>query len=333
MREAALPPQWACLTGKVLFVQQHSPTEWSSTCPECGGDVHPSGEWPDRCRLFVDEQKLHSQTRYAIMRASLQDTPACVLFLPCDFTPPYIGISGKAWGFSLTRRVATRAACLGETSDKFQALPFPGMNRRLKMLKQCSKCGQIKPLHDFYRNTGSPDGFRPDCKACERKPHATQAEKFWRYVDKRSDNECWEWTRTLSNKGYGRFWINNKHVLAHRYAYEQTNGHIPNGMEVCHKCDNPKCVNPAHLFLGTHTDNMRDAKAKGRTAVPSPMGRFAPRRGADNPATKLSGQAVKEIRDAYAEGRGSYMALAQRYGVCGSTIANIIKGRTWRHLR
>jgi len=55
MREAALPPQWACLTGKVLFVQQHTPTEWSSTCPECGGAVHPSGEWPDRCRLFADE--------------------------------------------------------------------------------------------------------------------------------------------------------------------------------------------------------------------------------------------------------------------------------------
>jgi len=55
MREAALPPQWACLAGKVLFVQQHSPTEWSSTCPECGGAVHPSGEWPDRCRLFADE--------------------------------------------------------------------------------------------------------------------------------------------------------------------------------------------------------------------------------------------------------------------------------------
>lgn len=55
MREASLPPQWACLTGKVRFVQQHSPTEWSATCPECGGDVHPSGEWPDRCRLFADE--------------------------------------------------------------------------------------------------------------------------------------------------------------------------------------------------------------------------------------------------------------------------------------
>lgn len=55
MRESALPPQWTCLTGKVRYVQQHSPTEWSATCPECGGDVHPSGEWPDNCRLFTGE--------------------------------------------------------------------------------------------------------------------------------------------------------------------------------------------------------------------------------------------------------------------------------------
>jgi hypothetical protein len=55
MRESPLPPQWACLQGRVHYVQQHTPTEWSSTCPECGGDVHPSGEWPDRCRLFADE--------------------------------------------------------------------------------------------------------------------------------------------------------------------------------------------------------------------------------------------------------------------------------------
>lgn len=95
------------------------------------------------------------------------------------------------------------------------------------------------------------------------------ADRFWSHVE-RGDEGCWEWQggRRLaghqSEKGYGYFWLNNGYVRAHRMAWELTNGPIPDDMVVCHKCDNPPCVRPDHLFLGTHGDNHRDAMVKGR---------------------------------------------------------------------
>ncbi len=94
------------------------------------------------------------------------------------------------------------------------------------------------------------------------------AERFWPKVDKRGDDECWEWTGGRHPSGYGQIWIGGKygsHIYAHRASWE-INGHkIPDGMCVLHHCDNPPCVNPAHLFIGTQADNMRDKQAKGRT--------------------------------------------------------------------
>lgn len=89
--------------------------------------------------------------------------------------------------------------------------------------------------------------------------------RFWAKVDRTDD--CWTWTAATTGSGYGRFGHQNARggwVAAHRFAYELANGPIPDGMFVCHKCDNPPCVNPSHLFLGTHQDNMRDMDAKGR---------------------------------------------------------------------
>ena len=89
--------------------------------------------------------------------------------------------------------------------------------------------------------------------------------RFWVKVDKRSDDECWEWIGCRSNKGYG--WIvddDSQQMVASRFSWRLHNGPIPDGMLICHTCDNPPCVNPQHLFLGTKTDNMRDMVAKGR---------------------------------------------------------------------
>lgn len=92
---------------------------------------------------------------------------------------------------------------------------------------------------------------------------------FWSRVDKGSESECWLWTGRVTSHAwgeYGRFWVTDVgYVRAHRYSYELVNGPLPDGLFVMHACDNPRCVNPAHLSTGTHTDNMRDMATKGRS--------------------------------------------------------------------
>lgn len=86
--------------------------------------------------------------------------------------------------------------------------------------------------------------------------------EFWSRVERGTD--CWEWTRQRDRYGYGRFWLEGKHRKAHRVAWELTRGPIPAGLYVCHSCDNPSCVRPLHLHLGTNADNQREAVARGR---------------------------------------------------------------------
>lgn len=142
------------------------------------------------------------------------------------------------------------------------------------------------------------------------------AEHFWQLVDKSGD--CWIWTRYKDSDGYGR--VGKKHVLAHRYAYQITNGLIPSGMEVCHSCDNPACVNPAHLWLGTHKENVHDSISKGR------FFREEARK------TKLTSNQVQEIRTRYDAGGISQSALAREYGASVSTIRFAVHRKTWKWL-
>lgn len=103
-----------------------------------------------------------------------------------------------------------------------------------------------------------------ECKAAYQSDPERMAARFWDGVDKQPGDGCWEWTGHCNDGGYGRVTRQTEDRLAHRYAWELENGPIPDGMFVCHHCDNPPCVRPDHLFLGTHTDNMRDAQRKGR---------------------------------------------------------------------
>lgn len=93
-----------------------------------------------------------------------------------------------------------------------------------------------------------------------------EAARFWAKVDKQAPNGCWEWTGSRLPKGYGQFAPNHRPVRAHRYSYELHHGTVPAGLMVLHRCDNPPCVNPAHLYAGTRLDNARDAVMRDRTA-------------------------------------------------------------------
>lgn len=137
---------------------------------------------------------------------------------------------------------------------------------------------------------------------------------------------CWEWLGA-TDYGYGRIMIGSrtdhtrKPERTHRLSYELCIGEIPNGLFVCHKCDNPSCINPEHLFLGTHAENMKDKYAKGRCA------RLA---GEKNPRAKLTAENVYSMRMERAKAGTSYAKLARKYGVVPSVAQKAVKGEAWK---
>jgi hypothetical protein len=150
--------------------------------------------------------------------------------------------------------------------------------------------------------------------------------RFWSKVDKRSQDECWPWKASANSGGYGAIKVNGKAEKAHRVSWKIHNGSIPyhdsaHGMCVLHKCDNPGCVNPNHLFLGTNADNMKDMVLKGRSADKS---------GEKNENVKLTASQVREIRRRHKECGVFHRVLAAEYGVSRVQIGRIVCGESWR---
>jgi len=137
---------------------------------------------------------------------------------------------------------------------------------------------------------------------------------------------CWLWTAALDKDGYGKLRVGDRKLLAHRASWAIHNGPIPEGMCVLHRCDVKLCVNPAHLFLGTQADNMRDMTIKGRGVQhPAPPGE-------GHHFAKLTDAKVVEIRTLYAMGGVSQRALAKRFGVAYSSISDVLSRKHWAHV-
>lgn len=148
----------------------------------------------------------------------------------------------------------------------------------------------------------------------------TVEERFWEKVDRRGDDECWEWQANKDKDGYGFFWLNGKDVKAHRTSWEFSNGTIEGGLHVLHECDNPGFVNPNHLFLGTHQENMDDKNNKGRGGY---------LKGEQNPRSKFTRLQIADIRSRYAAGGVSMGSLAREFNVSHPTISYIVKRIGW----
>lgn len=155
--------------------------------------------------------------------------------------------------------------------------------------------------------------------------------KFLERVAVGSPGECWPWMGTRDSRGYGRGWAyhrsptERRYERTHRISWEMHNeAVIPPRMEICHHCDNPPCVNPAHLFLGTHAENMADMARKGRPRRPGP-------RGVDHPAAKLTEDAVRALRRRSAEGVRQ-RDVAAEFGISQAQVWNIVHRLQWGHV-
>lgn len=176
----------------------------------------------------------------------------------------------------------------------------------------CILLGIEVPKGSVYHVCHNTSCINPDHLIEKRLSGISTAERFWKYVNKKEEDECWKWEGSVDPFGYGHFYINEKDDYAHRASYFLTYGEIPDRMYVLHMCDNPICVNPKHLFLGTQKDNMQDMLYKGRSGK-----------------AVLTYDIVKEIRGRYDNSNMALRELADEYNISYSDMWCIIKNKSW----
>lgn len=145
------------------------------------------------------------------------------------------------------------------------------------------------------------------------------AELFWKKVDILGPDDCWTWRGYVNNMGYGQYCVfGDKPKGSHRLAYALTNGPVPAGANVCHRCDTPLCVNPNHLFLGTQKDNIHDMGEKGRQAT-----------GERNGNSKMTADRIRTLREDYSKGVTDFNALGKRHGCSDVWAAKVVRRKVW----
>lgn len=147
-------------------------------------------------------------------------------------------------------------------------------------------------------------------------------DRFWGKVDIQGRNDCWEWIGAKQSNGYGNFSFNSCYILAHRFCWLIYFGKIPDGLFVLHHCDNRRCLNPKHLFLGTQKDNLKDMDLKGRRC-----------RGEKHHNSKLSENQIYEIRKKYIPWKYTQKKLSEEYGVSHKAISLIVNRKRWAWLK
>lgn len=190
-------------------------------------------------------------------------------------------------------------------------------------VKACVRCGALMTRERLGSNFNKNRYCSLPCfkETLRKNPVAAFLEK----IDKGPHPKgCWLWTGAKENHGYGHFRHGSKDYRAHRYGYQLAKGPIPKGMHVLHSCDVMPCVNPAHLRLGTHAENMADCKAKGRQTY-----------GERNPSATMTAETALKLRAEYrrtARNRSNAKELAAKYGIRYATVAAVIARRSWRHI-
>lgn len=195
------------------------------------------------------------------------------------------------------------------------AIRFLVINKRIeRYINNDKSLRNCRYLYDIDSFTGT-----------DRRPQNMDGIDLYNYIKENCniniDTGCWEWNRYLNKSGYGRIIHKGNNILLHRLMFQLKYGEFDSNLFVCHKCDNPKCCNPEHLFLGTAFDNNLDKKLKGRDKVKE-----------DNPAAKLRNEDVINIRNLYKEGNITQKELAKIYNVHPANICRIINNKIWQGL-